>query len=153
MRLWVPEGAVHPRAEIVDDRCLLATKVVSAFPLSDPHHFVSLLDEDDEEAGVLKSLDGLDEQSKSIILEQLDRRYFSPVISKIDSLKLDAGMWLFDVQTQRGPSTFYVRGWRDSAYEVSRNRWQINSVDGQRFDILDYDALEERSKNLLDRVF
>lgn len=148
-----PEGAIHPRVTLGDELSVVSARFVAAFPLSNPREYISILTEEEKEVGLMASLEGLDEESAKILDEHLDRRYYSPVISKIDSLVQDAGMWLFDVQTQRGPVQFYVRGWRDSAHEVGRNRWQINSVDGQRFDILDYEALDEGSKILLDRVF
>jgi hypothetical protein len=53
------------------------------------------------------------------------------------------------VRTQRGPSEFYVRNWRDSGFEISPNRWQIHSVDGGRYDIPDLGALDARSQKLM----
>lgn len=153
VRVWLPEGAALPRVEILNDRCVPVAKIVRIFPIEDPNRFLSILDERDKEIGILENLEGMDENSREAIAEQLDRRYFSPVISRIAELKMDAGMWLFTVETQRGATEFYVRGWRDNAHEVTKGRWQIHSVDGQRFDILDYEALDERSKSLLDKVF
>ncbi|MFX4470318.1 DUF1854 domain-containing protein, partial [Acinetobacter baumannii] len=80
--------------------------------------------------------------------EELDRRYFTPHVSRIDALKQDAGMWRFDVQTQRGPAQFYVRNWRDNAHETAPGRWQIMSVDGARFEILNLEELDAKSQRL-----
>ncbi|HRK21093.1 MAG TPA: DUF1854 domain-containing protein, partial [Fimbriimonadaceae bacterium] len=77
----------------------------------------------------------------------------TPTIRAIDSLRQDGGMWLFKVQTQRGPAEFYVRNWRDSSAEISHNRFQIVSVDGQRFEIRDLNALDDRSQAALDQLF
>ena len=79
--------------------------------------------------------------------------YFTPTILSIESLRQDGGMWLFKVETQRGPAEFYVRNWRDSSHEISHLRFQIVSVDGQRFEIRDLNALDERSQALLDQLF
>lgn len=102
---------------------------------------------------MLASLDGLQAETRKVIEQELDRRYFAPVISKINSLKQEAGMWQFVVETQRGPSEFYVRNWRDSAHEVGGGQWQIQSVDGQRYFIRKMDELDERSQSLLDEIF
>ena len=146
-------GAVHPRVEILNDRCVLAAQFKRAFPLSQSDKFISIQDPLDHEVGVLESLDGMAADQREIIVQELDRRYFTPAIDKIDELKQDAGMWKFLVQTQRGPAEFYVRNWRDSAHEAARGRWQILSVDGLRFEIKDVYGLDERSQILLEQLF
>jgi hypothetical protein len=83
---------------------------------------------------------------------ELDRRYFTPRILRIDFLKQDAGMWKFNVETQRGLAEFYVRNWRDSAHETGGGRWQISSVDGQRYEIQSVEALDARSQALLEQL-
>lgn len=152
VHLSMPPSAVHPRMEL-DTETHDDVKLVAVFPLTRREEYISVIDSEGKEIGILPSLEDMDAASKEIVREQLNRRYFSPEIETIHSLKLEAGMWLFDVTTQRGRMEFYVRGWRDSAHEVTRGHWQISSVDGQRFDILDYEELDERSKTLLDKVF
>ena len=55
-------------------------------------------------------------------------------------------------ETRRGEVELYVRNWRDNAHEVQLNRWMITSVDGQRYEIEDVEALDARSKALLDQL-
>jgi len=153
IRVIAVPGAVHPRVEINEDRCLLAAQFKRVFPLSQSEQFISIQDANDHEHAVLESLTGLPAEQKDLILAELDRRYFTPSIQKIDELRQDAGMWKFVVQTQRGPTEFYVRNWRDSAHEASRGRWQISSVDGLRFEIRDVEKLDDRSQILLEQLF
>ena len=121
-------------------------------PLSSPDVFVAVLNSDKTEVGILKSLDGMEGNSKKTLMEVLDRQYFTPKVTSITSLKAEGGMWHFVVETQRGPAEFYVRNWRDSAHEISPNRWLVHSVDGQRFDIPTVEDLDARSQALLDQV-
>lgn len=152
LRFWTPPGSVHLRAEILDEMSLPEAIVRQAFPLSEPGAFLSIQDSSGTEVGVLRSLAELDEASRRAVAQDLDRRYFTPRISRILVLKQDAGMWLFEVETQRGHSTFYVRNWRDSAHEIGIGRLQINSLDGQRFEIRDLDKLDAKSRRLLDQL-
>lgn len=151
LRFLPVEGAIHPRL-ILEDRCLLAAHFIRVFPLSHPNGFISIQDEKGEEYGILETFVGLDEQSLSLVEAALDRRYFTPTISRIHDLRQDAGMWKFGVETQRGTTEFYVRNWRDSAHETGAGRWQIYSVDGLRFEIKNIDDLDERSQNLLEQL-
>lgn len=152
LRITVPEGSARMRVEIIEDRTVLSAKVKRVFPISDPDTFLSILDGADKEVGVLRNPGDLDKDSRRIVNDELDRRYFTPTIKEIHGLKQDGGMWLFTVLTQRGPTKFYVRHWRDNAYEIKPGRWHIQSVDGQRYEIIDIDSLDARSLRLLDQL-
>ncbi len=152
IRMTVPEGSTRPRVEIIDDRTVLSAKIKRVFPISDPSTYLSILDGADKEIGVLRNPADLDKASKSVLDEELDRRYYTPIVKEIRGLKQDGGMWLFNVITQRGPTIFYVRHWRDNAYEIKPGRWHIQSVDGQRYEIIDIDALDNKSLRLLDQL-
>lgn len=153
VRFFLPEGSTHLRAIVEDELCILNAKLRRPFPLSNQDTYLSVQDGEGTEIGLLRSLSELDTESRRLVEIDLDRRYFTPKIVSIDSLKQEGGMWTFVVRTQRGPSQFYVRNWRDSSHEIQHGRWQINSVDGQRFEIEDYELLDEKSKNLLEQMF
>jgi len=152
IRAFRPLGAVHPRLEILDEVVVLSALVKRVFPLSNPGSYLSILDGAGKEVGVLRTVDGLDKDTAAIINEELDRRYFTPHVKKIDALRSEARMWKFNVQTQRGPAEFYVRNWRDNAHEITPGRWQILSVDGARFEIEKVDDLDAKSQRLLDQL-
>ncbi|HLO97742.1 MAG TPA: DUF1854 domain-containing protein [Fimbriimonas sp.] len=126
--------------------------LLRAFPLSSPNEYISVRDKEDKELGVIEKLEGMDPDSRKVADEELTRRYFTPAITKIKALKNDASMWWFDVETSRGPSDFYVRNWRDNAHELTPGRWQITSVDGGRYEILNLDELDDRSQILIEQL-
>ena len=126
--------------------------LVRAFPLSAPTEMISIRDTENKEYGVILNLDGLEDESRKLADEELDRRYFTPQITKINSLKNDASMWKFDVETTRGHSDFFVRNWRDNAHELNSGRWQITSDDGGRYEILNLDDLDEKSQILIEQL-
>lgn len=126
--------------------------LVRAFPLSEPRQMISIRDAENKEYGVIETIADLDDESRKLAEEELDRRYFTPAITKINSLKNDASMWKFDVETTRGHSDFYVRNWRDNAHELTSGRWQITSVDGGRYEILNLDALDDKSQILIEQL-
>lgn len=152
VRAWKPSGGVHLRFEIVDDRTILAARIKRVFPLSEPERYLSVQDGAGKEVGILTELDGVEATSAQEIREHLDRRYYTPRIERILTLRQEAGMWRFVVETHRGPNEFFVRNWRDSANEISPRRWHIYSVDGGRFEIVDLEALDAQSRRLLDQL-
>ncbi len=145
------EGSLFLDVEI-DGAWVENVRLVRAFPLSHTDAFISIRDEENKEFGIIESLAALDNESQKLTHEELDRRYFTPAITRIKALKNDASMWWFDVETTRGPSDFYVRNWRDNAHELTPGRWQITSVDGGRYEILNLDELDERSQVLIEQL-
>lgn len=145
-------GSSHLRLEIDGHFCIVSARIKRIFPLTDPTGYFSLQTEDDEEAAILRGLSGADEETRRLIEAEFDRRYFSPKITRIKAVKSVPGMWSFDVETNRGDLTFYVRNWRENSHEIETGRWHITSVDGQRFEIEDIDQLDKRSQTLIEQL-
>ena len=153
VRFFRPSGGAHLRVELQDNLCILEARVRRSFPFSASQQYLSIQDAGGNEIGILRDPAELDKESRQLVEDELDRRYFTPKILGIENLRNDGGMWTFNVRTQRGTSEFYVRNWRDSSHEIAPGRYQIYSVDGQRFEIPDYDALDSKSKSLMDQLF
>ena len=145
-------GSVHLDVKVGAENWVENVILLRAFPLSAPRENLAIRDKDDKEIGILEKIDGLDAGSVEVVESELNRRYFTPTILQIKALKQDAGMWKFDVETDRGSSDFFVRNWRDSAYELTRGLWQITSVDGGRYEIKNLDDLDERSQILIEQL-
>jgi len=152
VRAWFPEGSARLRVEVKDEFCLPRAVAKLAFPLSHPDSHIVLMDVENKEYGILPSLEGMGPESRAALQKELDRRYFTPKILAIRELKQDGGMWRFRVVTQRGPSEFWVRHWRDNSAEIQPGRWQIQTVDGQRYEIPALDALDPKSLRLLEQL-
>ena len=152
VRAWLPEGSAHLRSELVGDQTILSARIRRAFPSSKPGEYLSIQTDDNKEVAMLRSVEGLEPESRRLIDSEIDRRYFTPTIDQIFTLRMEAGMWKFVVSTQRGEAEFYVRNWRDNAFEIGPGRWLIHSVDGGRFEIMNLEGLDSRSRTLMDQL-
>lgn len=153
VRVYATERGSRPHVEIGGDKCLVHAQLRRCFPLTMSSEYVSVFDSGGNEVGILRDLAALDEESRRNVETELDALYFTPSIARIKSLKAEASMWKWDVVTQRGDVVFYLRGVRDSVHEVAPNRWQVFSVDGQRYEIRNVDELDQRSQNLFESLF
>lgn len=153
VRLWYPDPSSRPRCEVKDRFCLPQVRLCRCFPLSAQNSYISVQDSTGKEVGILRAVEGMDAKSLEVLESELDRRYFTPVISVIYSLQQEASMWKWDVQTQRGRCNFYLRGVRDSIHEVAPRRWQVLSMDGQRYEIRNFDELDAKSQQLFESLF
>lgn len=140
------------RMVIEEECCFLDVGFARAFPFSDANRYINVMSSESKEIGMFRDLKGMDSHSRQILEEELDRRYFIPLISRVYSLKEEFGMLSWDVETDRGRRKFYVRNWRDNVHELSAVRYLIVAVDGNRYEIRNIDQLDTESKAQLERL-
>ncbi|MCS7208363.1 MAG: DUF1854 domain-containing protein [Fimbriimonadales bacterium] len=140
-----------PNGEVYED-----VQFARAFPLSHAQGYISVLRREERdkfvEVGIFRTLEGMPEPSRQVLEEELERRYFTPVIEKIYSLTEEYGQHRWDVETDRGRRVFYVSNWRDNVHELSPVRYLIVAVDGSRYEIRNLEELDSKSRAWLDKL-
>jgi len=127
-------------------------RVAPAFPITRPNSFLYLFDSDEKELGLVVDPRRLDRESRDILLDQADQAYFMPRITRIIRVEERMGMGIarWEVETDRGWSSFDVVSRSESVWFVGRNRIVIRDADGNRYLIEDLTALDRRSRRLAD---
>lgn len=126
-------------------------RIASAFPLSSSLESVAFFDTDGEEIGVMKKAEALDESSRCILREELEKSYFMPRILEIQEMVESLGIETWNVVTDKGERTFEVRDPRRKVRKLSETRVVIKDVDGNRYEIKDWTQLDRNSIRLLMR--
>ncbi|MDD4124794.1 MAG: DUF1854 domain-containing protein [Eubacteriales bacterium] len=116
-----------------------------AFPYDSADTFISVTDKDGNEYGVIKSLGDFDGKGRDIIEKELKRKYFTPVIQKIFSLKERFGYSYWETETNHGRMSFAMHDTFRNIAKVSESRLVLTDVDGNRFEIPDVMALDRKS--------
>lgn len=136
-----------------NDRTYLKVRAVRAFPLSELHEFIGLLDAiSGHEIGMLRHLHNIDGEARLLVQQEIDKRYFVPRINRIIAAKKEFGAVYWDVETDRGNRQFILRGLRDSIHEIEPGRFLINDVDGNRFEIPQITDLDHKSQTAWEGV-
>jgi hypothetical protein len=138
-----------PRLTLRDDRSWHKVSVARAFPLSDPDHYLGFLDGDEKDIGLLHDPSLLDPESRQIVEEELEKRYFVPVVERVLSIKEEFGTIYWTVETDRGQKEIIVRNLRDNLQELSSSRVIITDVDGNRFEFADISKLDGKSQSAI----
>lgn len=138
------------RLTVDGDRSFLELRVTRAFPMTEPGRYVGLLDGRDHSIGTLDSVDELDADSRALVEEALERRYFIPTITHIDRAKEEYGVVYFDVDTDHGPRHFVCKGVRDGMDIRDEGQILLADTDGNRYRIPDLLALDPRSRRMLE---
>lgn len=122
------------------------------FPWSVPEGFVSVRTSDGREAAMLADLDSLDPGSRALLDAELRDKAFNPKLLRILDFKHEFGISSIEAQTDRGPVIFQFRGRQDIRL-LSPTRALIRDVDGNTYELPDFDRLDPGSRALLGRYF
>ncbi len=133
-----------------EDKEYKKVQVLRAFPYSQKNNFILLKNEEENEIGMLKDISGLDQKSYKILIEELNKKYFIPVITKIYDIILKYRTPIWSVKTDRGLLTFELRRRRNAKFINSRHV-VIKDSEGNKYEIPDYTKLDEKSQRLIER--
>lgn len=115
------------------------------FPFELQWEFISVMNAEEQEIGIIRNIEIFDEENRSLLKEELRRRYYSPVIDKIYSVKERYGFSYWRVHTTEGDMSFTLRDTFRSIIHAGGDRVVIMDVNGNRFEIPDAQALEKKS--------
>ena len=116
-----------------------------AFPFDYPYAYISVLDSDSKEIGIIRDIDSLGEEAAALLRAELDRKYYTPVIKQILSMKDKFGYSYWTVVTDEGEIEFTMRDTFSNLLKVGGTRVFVNDIDGNRYEIPDLEALDRKS--------
>ncbi|MGW8392331.1 cyanophycin metabolism-associated DUF1854 family protein [Pseudoduganella sp. HUAS MS19] len=123
---------------------------VRAFPIQAPEEGLSLVNTDGKEVAWLDRISDLSPQMADIVREELAGREFMPVIQRIVEVGSYACPSTWTVDTDRGATSFVLRGEEDIR-RIGSVSLLVSDSHGIHFLIRDQFALDKHSKKILDR--
>ena len=123
---------------------------VRAFPIAAPQEGVSLVGPDGHELAWIPQLAALPDDLRTLIDEELAGREFMPEILQLYEVSTFATPSTWRVRTERGDTSFILRGEEDIRRVQGPTMMVIDSH-GIQFLIRDLDKLDRHSRRLLDR--
>lgn len=122
------------------------------FPFSDPEHDIAVCDpaENNKEIGLIHSLSVFPEDVVRILNEQLAIRYYHPIIKRVISVREEMGCTYWDTETDHGTCRFTVAMGGTHIYSIGGDRYLIEDLDGNRFEIPSLEKMTARERRLLD---
>ena len=123
---------------------------VRAFPIQSPDEGISLVQGDGKEVAWIDHVDTLPEPARSLVKEELEGREFMPEISRVVSVSSYATPCTWQVETDRGPTQFVLKGEEDIR-RLALPALLIADSHGIHYLIRDRYALDQTSRKILDR--
>ena len=123
-------------------------RIVRNFPRTNPSHYISLLDEEGHEIGIIEDPKTLDPASQEVMEVALRNAYFIPTIQVIRAIRIDGEASNWEVDTDDGPRSFRVKS-RDDIATHDIPAILIMDTQNKKYHIEDYDELDPDSKTLI----
>ena len=123
---------------------------VRAFPLASHDEGISLVSTEGHELVWIEQLQALPRETRALLQAELALRDFVPEITQLMSVSSFGTPSLWTVRTDRGETTFVLRGEEDIR-RLAGSALLIASGDGVQFSIADMKTLDRASRRLLER--
>ncbi len=123
---------------------------VRAFPISEPGRGIAILDGRGQELAWVDDLESLSPAERKFLEEELSRRHFLPIVTKLHAIEGLTDPTTWDVDTDRGRTTFHVKNEEDIR-RIAGSRVLLVDTHGIRYMIPDYRKLDAGSRRLLER--
>lgn len=158
MRMLTRENAIFARTEggfaslKTQNKEYARVGIYLTFPLTNPEEFISIREADEKakEIGMIEKLSELTPDQQEIIREQIKLRYFMPVITKVLDIKDEYGYAYWHVATDFGVCRFTTQISGDAVVTLNDCRLLITDIDGNRYEIPDFNQLHITERKKLD---
>ncbi|MGQ9596931.1 MAG: DUF1854 domain-containing protein [Thermoproteota archaeon] len=119
------------------------------FPISHPH-FIIFTDMRGNELCMVEDYGKMDEASRKVLEEILEKLYFMPRIARVKKLETSGDEFVWHVETDKGPNEFRTRGRRS----ISRigEKIVIIDINDNVYIVDDLSRVDEQSRTLLESV-
>lgn len=121
-----------------------------AFPYDTDRGYISVLNSYSEELGLIRDCADLSKEDSDLVACELNRRYYTPIITAIYSMKERRGYAYWEVETEAGPVQFTVRDNFKNIIRIGDNSAIICDIDGNRFKIPSLFALDKKSRRKIE---
>ena len=123
--------------------------VVPLFPITDPERWISICDQQGRELVCVIDPNQLAPDTRAVLQEELSRREFLPVISRIVHVSGNSEPCEWEVETDRGRTRFVLES-EDNVRRLERNKVAIKDSHGIRYLVKDVDALDKKSRRIIE---
>lgn len=121
-----------------------------SFPFDRPNEYISVQNKDQEEIGLIKTISDFNDSIQKVIKDELDRKYYTPQIIKIITLKETRGFSFWKVVTDTGEQSFTLQDTSKSIARIGEDRAFIFDICGNRYEIKSLSALDKKSYRKLE---
>lgn len=119
------------------------------FPITGLNKYIALLDSEGNEIGVIRNVDDLMPESKTVVENCLKEYYMMPRITKFIKMSERFKIWMWTAETDKGVCTFEIRNHLTAIKPLYDGRVLIKDANDNRYEIPDVNKLDKKSLKLI----
>ena len=120
------------------------------FPYDKPFSYISVLDSDDTEIGMIKELSDFPEDTFELLKSELERKYYICHLLSIISVKDRFGFSHWKCKTVDGTVTFTIRDVNNNIRQKPNGSVMLTDVDSNRYEIDSPEKLDKKSRKRIE---
>ncbi|ALC91414.1 hypothetical protein AM500_17630 [Bacillus sp. FJAT-18017] len=137
---------------VIDGTSYSGITLYQAFPFKKPAMFISVWHKSEQELGVIRDIEELDQESRLEVKKELRIRYIIPTVLKVKTISEETGLWLFKLETDRGDVQLIMPNIHEHIQFIGRDRLVITDMDGKRCEIPNTQLLDTHSRIELQKI-
>lgn len=136
--------------ELFDGRKFQNLEPRRLFPLSGLEKYITLLDQEGIERGIIRDLRTLPPGERETIEDCLQEYYLIPKVEKINDCTEKYGVLSVSVETDRGPAVIEIRNVLHGLKLLHGTRVLLRDTNDNRYEIPDLRLLDKQSRARID---
>ena len=120
------------------------------FPFDKPYSYISVLDSDSVEIGIVSDLEIFNKDSRELLKHELDRKYYICELTSVLSVKDRFGFSYWKTLSNGGEVVFTIRDTHNSLRENIDGKISITDIDGNRYTLPSLENLDKKSRRLVE---
>ena len=119
------------------------------FPITGLNKYIALMDSQGEEIAIIRNIDDLMPESKTVVENCLREYYMIPKITKFIKMSEKFKIWMWTAETDKGICTFEIRNHITAIKPLYDGRVLIKDANDNRYEIPDVNKLDKKSKKMI----
>lgn len=120
------------------------------FPFNIPFKYISVLNSDTEEIGIISDLSIFDNETEVLLKNELERKYYVCELKGLISVKDRFGFSYWKAKGADGEISFTIKDVHSSVRLDGLGNIMISDIDSNRYSLPSVDKLDNKSKKLIE---
>ncbi len=144
-----PNDVIFVDVEFYTGEKFTGVELRRMFPITGLTKYIALVDSKGEQIAIIRDLNDLMEDSRSVAEKVLEEYYMIPRITKFLKMSQKFKIWMWTAETDKGVCTFEIRNHITAVKPLYDGRVLIKDANDNRYEIPDVKQLDKKSLKMI----
>ena len=144
-----PNDVIFVDVEFYTGEKFTGVELRRMFPITGLTKYIALVDSEGEQIAIIRDLNDLMEESRTVAEKVLEEYYMIPRITKFLKMSQKFKIWMWTAETDKGVCTFEIRNHITAVKPLYDGRVLIKDANDNRYEIPDVKQLDKKSLKMI----